>query len=42
MYSYMRAEVNSSPKAMSATVRIRNTEPSGSQLAASARTPPAA
>ena len=41
MYSYMRGEVNSSPSAMSATVRMMNTDAIGSQLAASACGPPA-
>ena len=41
MYSYMRGEVNSSPKAIRPTVRMMNTEAIGSQLAVRARMPPA-
>ena len=42
MYSYIRGEVNSSPKAMSATVRMMKIEPIGSQFGDTARAPPAA
>ena len=41
MYSYIRGEVNSSPRAMSATVRMMNTEAIGSQFAITACGPPA-